>query len=342
MADIGVILAGVGAVGQNLTRLLSARTGLRVVAAYTRNPRYAGRDLGTHARTRPLGVEITTDRGAALERKADLLLVATTSFLREVAGDLRAGIERGLNVITTAEEASFPWLVDADLAEDLDQRARQRRVSLLGAGLNPGFVFDALLLTASGIAWDVNRIHLRRVVDVSGFSATIQRRLGIGFTREEFEAGVEAGTIRGHMGFPQSFSLAARCLGRSLDCIHKSFEPLIAEQPCGSGRHRVDAGQTGGFVQRVSGTSGGHDWIAAEFIAHVDPPGAGLASQDTISLEGHNSVNLTIDPGCNPQLGTAGLLANCIPRVVEAEPGFLTVADLAIPHARPTRRENWF
>ena len=342
MADIGVILAGVGAVGQNLTRLLSARPGLRLAAAYTRNPRFAGRDLGLHSGTGPIGVEITTDRGAALEQDADLLLVATTSFLKVVAGDLRAGIDRGLNAVTTAEEASFPWLVDEHLARELDGRARDRGVSILGAGLNPGFVFDALLLTASGIAWDVNRIGLRRVVDVSGFSATVQRRLGIGFSKEEFEAGVEAGTIRGHIGFPQSFSLAARCLGRSLERIDKSFEPLIAAHSLGNERLRVEAGTTGGFVQRVSGFGAGHPWIEAEFIAHVDPPGVGLASRDSISIEGHNPINLSIDPGCNPQLGTAGMLANCIPRVIQAKPGFITVADLAVPHARPTRREGWF
>ena len=342
MPDIGVILAGVGAVGRNLTRLLSARPGVSVVAAYTRNPRFAGRDLGTHARIPPLGVEITTDRRAALEQDADLLLVATTSFLKEVAGDLRAGIERGLDAVTTAEEAAFPWLVDEHLADELDRKAREGRVSLLGTGLNPGFVFDALLLTASGIAWDVKRIRLRRTVDVSRFSAAIQRRLGIGFTREEFEAGVEAGTISGHIGFPQSFSLAARCLGRSLERIDKSFEPLIAAHPLGNERLRVDAGHTGGFAQRVSGFSAGHPWIEAEFVAHVDPPGAGLASRDSISLEGHNPINLTIDPGCNPQLGAAGMVANCIPRVVEARPGFLTAADLAVPHARPTSGEGWF
>ena len=52
------------------------------------------------------------DLGTALSEPADLLLVATTSFLSEVVADVRAGIERGLNVITTAEEAAFPWFID--------------------------------------------------------------------------------------------------------------------------------------------------------------------------------------------------------------------------------------
>ena len=68
-------------------------------------------------------------------------------------------IERGLNVITTGEEAAVRWLLDEELANELDRQSPPsfgpRRV-----GLNPGFIFDALLLTTTGIAWDVERIRV--------------------------------------------------------------------------------------------------------------------------------------------------------------------------------------
>jgi 4-hydroxy-tetrahydrodipicolinate reductase len=175
------------------------------------------------------------------------------------------------------------------------------------------------------------------VVDVSRFSATIQRRLGIGFSRTEFEASVKAGSITGHIGFPQSFTLAAKCLGRRLERIEKSFEPLIAEHPLVNEHLRVEVGQTAGFIQRSAGMVAGESWISAEFIAHIDPPSVNLAAEDSISIEGYNAINLTISPGCNPQLGSAAMVANCIPRVMEARPGFLTVADLALPFARMTQ-----
>ncbi len=337
MAEVKVILCGVGGVGRNVTRLLSARPGYRIAAAYTRNPKLAGQDLGRLAGVEPLGVTLTTEREAALAEPADLLLVATTSFLREVEGDLRAGVERGLNVITTAEEAAFPWLTDAPLADELDGLARRRGVSLIGFGLNPGFIFDALLLTASGVAWDVQSIRLRRVVNISRFSATIQRRLGIGFTAEEFAAGVKAGTITGHIGFPQSFHLAARCLNRRIERIEKSFEPLLADRRYANERLAVEPGTTGGFIQRSAAIVEGAPWMSAEFIAHVEPESVGYQTADSFTIAGYNPINITISPGCQPQLGTAGMIANCIPRVVAAPPGFITVADLAIPHARETR-----
>jgi 4-hydroxy-tetrahydrodipicolinate reductase len=332
-----VTLCGVGGVGRNVTRLLSARPGCRLAAAYTRNPALAGRDLGELAGVERLGVTVTTDRAAALAAPADLLLIATTSFLREVAGDIRAGVERGLNVITTAEEAAFPWLTDAALADELDALARARGVSVIGFGLNPGFVFDALLLTASGIAWDVQAIRLRRVVDISRFSAAIQRRLGIGFTAEEFAAGVQAGSITGHIGFPQTFHLAARCLNRRIERLEKSFEPLLADRRYANERLTVEPGVTAGFVQRAAAYVEGQAWVRAEFVAHVAPETAGYETADSFSIEGYNPINIAIRPGCQPQLGTAGMIANSIPRVVAAPPGFITVADLALPHARETR-----
>jgi hypothetical protein len=337
--EFRVILAGVGRVGKDLTRLLSARPGYRVVAAYSRNAALAGQDLGLAAGIRGLGVTISGKREAALSQPADVLVVATTSFLREVAPDLRAGAEHGLNVMTTAEEAFYPWLTDAALAGELDRLAGERGVSILGVGLNPGFIFDALLLTASGIAWDVQSIRLRRVVDISNFSVTIQRRLGIGFSGAEFEAGVAAKTITGHIGFPQTFALLGHCLGVDIERVEKSFEPLLAEHRFESERLPVEAGQTAGFIQRVTGLAAAQPWITAEFIAHVQPADAGLKAEDWMRIEGYNALNLTISPGCNPQRGSAAMLANCIPRVVQARPGFITVADLTLPHAGWTRGE---
>lgn len=331
-----VVLCGVGGVGRNVARLLRARPGYRIAAACSRNPALVGRDAGELAGGAPLGVAVSGDLDTALREPADLLLVATTSFLAQVAADVRAGIERGLHVITTAEEAAFPWIIDAGLARQLDERARERGVSVIGVGLNPGFIFDALLLTVSGIAWDVRAIRVSRVVDVSRFSAAIQRRLGIGFTAERFAAGVEAGAITGHVGFPQSFHLAARCMGVRIDRIESGFEPLIAGRPHDGEHLRVEPGTTAGFVQRYRAISAGRPWMSAEFVAHVDPAAAGYQPADSIHVDGYNAVNLSIDPGCQPQLGTAAMIANVMPRLAEARPGYLTVADLALPHARPT------
>src|SRR5262245_28196716 len=138
-----VVLFGVGRVGRDFTSLLHARPGFRLVAAHSRNPARVGQDLGEAAGVEPLGIEITADRAAALATAADIAVIATTSFMRDLADDIRAALLAGLNVICTGEELAFPWAVDAALAGELDRLARQNQVTVLGAGLNPGFIFDA-------------------------------------------------------------------------------------------------------------------------------------------------------------------------------------------------------
>src|SRR5258708_23033291 len=76
--------------------------------------------------------------------------------------------------------------------------------------------------------------------------------------------------------------------------------------------------------------------MRADFMTPAEPESVGFVTEDSISIDGYNSLNLRLTPGCQPQLGTAGMIANSIPRVIEAPPGFITVADLAIPFARET------
>src|SRR5690348_9397754 len=108
MTVINVVLFGVGRVGTDVARLLSARPGYKVVGAYTRNPGLKGKDL--------YGVPITTNRERILGVRADIAIIATTSFFHDLSDDIRAAVSAGLNVICTGEEMLFPWIVDRQLA----------------------------------------------------------------------------------------------------------------------------------------------------------------------------------------------------------------------------------
>jgi 4-hydroxy-tetrahydrodipicolinate reductase len=336
-APIRVILFGVGRVGRDVARIVSARPSERIVAAHSRNPGLAGQDLGVIAGVTPLEVEVTSDHSRALAVGADILVIATTSFLRDVAPDIMAGVDHGLNVLCTAEEMAFPWLADESLAKQLDQRAKEHQVTVLGGGVNPGFLSDALVLTAASAAWDVSHIGLKRGVNLSRFSATVLTRLGIGFSKEEFDAGTEAGTIFGHIGFPQSMHLVARALGARIERITKRFAPLFAERDYMLDHVQVKRGTTAGFQQYVTAHVDGQAWFDAEFLGHIDPESIGAALQDEIDIRGEAPVHLLLTPGLRAQPSVAALVANSLRRVVEAPPGLLTVADLPPARPSPTR-----
>ncbi len=328
-----VVLFGVGRVGRDVTRLIRSRAGVQIVAAHSRNSSLVGQDLGVVANGMPLGVVITGDRSSAFRAPADILVIATTSFLRDVAPDIRAGIEHGLNVLCTAEEMAYPWLADATLANELNALAQRQDVTVVGGGVNPGFLSDALVLTAASAAWDVSHIGLKRGVNLSRFSGTVLRRLGIGFSEAEFDAGWQAGTIFGHIGFPESMQVVAHALGARIERMTKRFTALLAEHDYTLELAEIKKGTTAGFRQYAAAIVDGKPWFEAEFLGHIDPTSIGAVLQDEVQIDGQVPVHLVLTPGIPAQAGVAALVANSLRRVIDARPGLITVADL--PPATP-------
>lgn len=253
---------------------------------------------------------------------SEVVLIATTTLLRDVADDIRTAVDAGSNVLVSAEEAAYPWAVDRELADELGALARANGVTILGAGLNPGFLFDALVLTLSGLHTVPSSISVSRVVDVSAFGPAVRRRLGLGYDRAGFDAGLAAGSVLGHAGFRQSMHVVAAALGVEIDQVDGEIEPLFD-----------DRGMTVGFVQEYVARVAGADWFRATFTGHLAPLEAGLVPSDAITIESASGTTRSvIEPGVASLDGAISVIANSVRRVVAAPPGWLTVADLPPAH----------
>jgi len=305
-----VAIYGPGQLGSNVARILGQRADIVVDG--------------------PRGRE---EREAVLRSGADVVVIATTSFLRDVAPDIRLAVESGSNVIVSAEEAAYPWATDRELADELDGLARRHGVTVLGGGLNPGFAFDALVLTALGPAELVSSIRVERIVDLSGFGETVLRRIGVGYDEEAFAAGTAAGSITGHIGFPQSMRVVTGALGLTIDRIERAISPIFGEREYRAADVVVPAGSSAGFEQRYTAIVDGSPWFEAFFIGHVEPVAIGKPPRDEIWIEGQPPLHYLVSPGFNAQSGSSGLIANSVRRVANAAPGWLLVGDL--PPALP-------
>jgi 2,4-diaminopentanoate dehydrogenase len=303
---------GAGQVATGAAEILRRRPGIEVLGPF-------GRDR----------------RDTALRSGADVVVIATTSFLAAIADDVRDAVEAGSNVMSTAEEAAAPWANDAATANRLDALARSRGVTILGAGVNPGLAFDALVLTACGAVAEVESLLVERVVDLSGFGSTVLRRIGVGHSPLAFEEGRRAGTVTGHIGFPQSMRVVAGGLGVEIAQIEREIEPIFTDTELAASSLTVAPGETAGFRQRYAATlADGRLWFEALFTGHVVPSRIGLEPRDGITVRGpYGGVNFAATPGINPQTGSASVVANSVRRVVAAPAGWVTVADL--PPAMP-------
>ncbi len=158
MKTFAVAQYGIGPIGAEIARLLLTKPWVKLVAAVYIDPQKIGKDVGdVIGLGRSAGVKVTRD----LQTKADVVCHSTGSRLRDVAPQLKELLDRGCHVVSTCEELSFP--IDAAIRSELDQSARAHNVTLLGTGVNPGFVMDKLPLTVTSVCQRVDSVDIIRI-----------------------------------------------------------------------------------------------------------------------------------------------------------------------------------
>lgn len=74
------------------------------------------------------------------------------------------------------EQLSFPWDRYPELAKEIDDYAKAIRLSVIGTGINPGFIMDTLVICFSTVLTTVNKIIVNRRVDVSKRRIPLQKK----------------------------------------------------------------------------------------------------------------------------------------------------------------------
>lgn len=330
---VRVLHWGLGAMGGAMVRLVSRRSLLVSVGAIDSDPGKVGRDLGEvvglSART---GVSVLSDpERALLHARPDVTLIATGSFVPEVWPQIRQAVEAGSNVICIAEEMAYPWAGHPDLAERMDELARAHGVTVLGTGINPGFVLDTLIVALTGVCQEVESIRAARINDLSPFGPTVMRTQGVGTTPEEFARGLETGTIVGHVGFPESMLLIARALGWDLDEVEENREPIISQTERETPHVKMRPGQVAGCRHTAVAKVGGRVVIELEHPQQIHPHLEGVETGDYIEIRGVPNISLAIKPEIPGGIGTVAIAVNMIEPVVRSGPGLKTMADMPVP-----------
>jgi 2,4-diaminopentanoate dehydrogenase len=226
-------------------------------------------------------------------------------------------------VVSTCEELAFPYLKHAQLAQQLDEAAERAGVSILGTGVNPGFVLDRLVATAAQVCGPVRHVRAERVVDARTRREALQRKVGAGLTEAQFDEMVEKEQL-GHVGLLESAALAALGLGLDCDDFEEEIAPVVAEEDVTGGAFVVKAGRVAGISQTAVGLQDGQERVRLELtIALGAEP-----QRDRIVIDSDPRVVLEIQEGIAGDRATANLLVNAAPRVAAAEPGLLTVLEL--------------
>jgi len=321
-AVVRVSVIGLGSIGRDVYRALAGTPGVLLVAAA--DPAFAGRDAGEVAELAPDGVAVVARPEDALRAgEADVAVVLTASGTDELMPTLQAAAAAGIDVVSTCEDLALDDWATPDLGRKIDALAVGAGITVLGTGVNPGFVMDRLPLQLCGACVRVNGIRIERVVDAAKRRAPLRAKVGADLTPQQFRDGVATRKL-GHRGLPESCALIGRGLGVPFDEIRTTIEPVVAS--AANPRDGIPIGRVAGLRQSAVGVRAGREIARLDLEMSVGAPDP----HDRIVIDGDPPLDVLIQGGTHGDRGTIGTVVNAIPAVIAAAPGLKTVLDLPL------------
>ena len=336
MKNVKVIIWGLGAMGGGIAKMLTKKKGVDIVGAID-----IGAKLGKSMYEVIPGIErgdredviVGTPEEVIKEGAADIVVVCTNSFTRDVFDKLVFVMEKGMNVITSAEEMAYPKAQEPELAKKLDEVAKKNGVTVLGTGINPGLIMDLLVILWTGACETVDHIVSRRVNSLSPFGPAVMEEQGIGMEVAEFEKRKADGTMAGHVGFAESVGMICDALGWKLEKFEQDMEPIVTDVDRKSPYGFAAAGHVAGVAMKGWGTVDGEVKIEMDHPQQIEPEQVGVHTGDYVQIKRVPPVNMANTPEIEGGIGTMAMIMNTIPHVINARPGLKTMIDIPVPRA---------
>ncbi|MCC6426339.1 MAG: dihydrodipicolinate reductase [Phycisphaerales bacterium] len=326
-----ILHIGVGPLGHRIITEIVERGVGRIVAAVDSSPMLSGEPLGKVCPAVKDAVTISPSVDSIRDWDAiDCMVITTSSDLRLCEPTIRAGLEHGKPIVSTCEELIYPWLRHQQLADRLHQLALKTGGRVLGTGVNPGFIMDALPVFASGVCRSVRGVHIERIQDASSRRVPFQKKIGAGLDTEHFDKRVADGSLR-HVGLGESLHFLAHYLGLpKIEAWDENIEPVFADRELSCALGPIRKGMVAGVRQVAKGYAGERCIASLEFQAAIGQPDP----CDRIVLDGEPPIDLTIKGGVHGDVATSAIIVNSIPRIIEAAPGLHTMATISTVRCR--------